>query len=58
MLAGWEEVIGVEREAEYCEIARARSQFWSMNSGLFESLTAEDDADAEAAQGSLFEEEE
>lgn len=29
MLAGWDEVIGIEREAEYCEIGRARIEYWS-----------------------------
>ena len=24
MLAGWEEVVGIEQDAEYCEIARRR----------------------------------
>ena len=55
MLAGWEDVVGVEREQEYIEIARARAQFWSNNVGLFESLTAEDESE-EDAQGNLFEE--
>jgi hypothetical protein len=27
MLAGWETIVGVEREAEYAEIARARLQY-------------------------------
>lgn len=31
MLAGWEEVIGVEAEAEYVEIARARLAWWAAN---------------------------
>jgi hypothetical protein len=29
MLAGWEEVVGIEQSAEYIEIANARSEFWS-----------------------------
>lgn len=28
MLAGWDEIIGIEREAEYCEIGRARLEYW------------------------------
>lgn len=29
MRAGWDEIVGVEREADYCEIARARLARWS-----------------------------
>ncbi|MDD5589107.1 MAG: DNA methyltransferase [Candidatus Nanoarchaeia archaeon] len=29
ILAGWEEVIGVEKEKDYCEIAEARLKYWS-----------------------------
>jgi site-specific DNA-methyltransferase (adenine-specific) len=47
MLAGWEVVIGVEREAEYLSIAQARAKFWSGNCNLFEQLTAEEDAEPE-----------
>jgi DNA modification methylase len=28
MQAGWEEVVGVERETEYVEIAKARLAYW------------------------------
>jgi len=28
MMAGWEEVVGVELSEEYCEIGRARMKFW------------------------------
>lgn len=31
MLAGWEEVVAVEREAEYADIARARMAWWGAN---------------------------
>jgi len=31
MLAGWEEVVGIERDAEYAEIARLRLAHWSAN---------------------------
>lgn len=31
MLAGWEEVIGIEAEAEYVDIARARLAWWAAN---------------------------
>jgi hypothetical protein len=47
MLAGWEVVIGVEKEQEYLTIAQARAKFWSGNVGLFDSLTAEEDAEPE-----------
>jgi len=28
-LAGWEEIIGIELEKEYCNIAQARLKFWT-----------------------------
>lgn len=28
MLAGWEEVVAVEKEKEYCEIGKARVEYW------------------------------
>lgn len=31
MLAGWEDVVGVEREAEYVAIAEARLAWWAAN---------------------------
>jgi site-specific DNA-methyltransferase (adenine-specific) len=31
MLAGWEEVVGIEQDAEYAEIARLRLAHWSAN---------------------------
>lgn len=43
-LAGWEEILGIEAEAEYCEIARSRLAWWQGHAGLFEQVTAEDDA--------------
>ena len=27
-LAGWEEIVGIEREREYVEIAKARAEHW------------------------------
>jgi hypothetical protein len=48
-LAGWESVVGVEGQFEYCEIGRARVNFWQGNVGLFDTLTAEED-DATPAQ--------
>jgi len=54
MLAGWEEVVGVELSEEYCEIGRARMKFWANNSGLFESVTQENEEEEEEAQGDLF----
>lgn len=32
-LAGWDEVVGVEREKEYCEIAEARVKHWNEEGG-------------------------
>jgi len=32
MLAGWEEIIGIEMEAEYVEIAKARIEHWAKQS--------------------------
>ena len=29
MLAGWEEIIGIEMDAEYCRIAEARLAYWN-----------------------------
>jgi hypothetical protein len=29
MQAGWDEVVGIEREAEYVEIARRRAEYWT-----------------------------
>jgi len=28
MLAGWEEVTGIEMEGEYCQLGRLRAQWW------------------------------
>jgi len=28
-LAGWEEIVGIENEVEYVEIARARLTYWT-----------------------------
>ena len=28
MQAGWEEVVGIEQDSEYCEIARRRIEYW------------------------------
>lgn len=47
LLAGWDEVVGIELESEYAEIARARCRFWQGNSGLFEALTAESEKEPE-----------
>lgn len=57
LLAGWEHVTGIEGEAEYCEIAAARLKFWQCNSGLFESLTADDGEEPPELYGFGFEEE-
>ena len=29
LLAGWEEIIGIEGQADYCEIAKARLKYWN-----------------------------
>ncbi len=39
VLAGWEEVIGVEMEREYCEIANARLEHWSSKQSNLELFT-------------------
>lgn len=36
MLAGWEEVVGIEQDAEYCELARARIAHWMRQPALAE----------------------
>jgi len=54
MMAGWEEVVGVELSEEYCKIAESRMNFWANNSGLFESVTQENEEEEEEAQGDLF----
>lgn len=41
-LAGWDEIVGVEREAEYCAINRPRVTWWS-------GFTSYDDAIKAAA---------
>ena len=28
LLAGWDEVVGVEQDAAYCKIAETRIQYW------------------------------
>jgi len=34
-LAGWEHVVGIELEAEYCEIAEARLKHWTRQGEMF-----------------------
>jgi len=41
LLAGWDEVVGIEREAEYVEIAEARLAYWMREADAQESLFAE-----------------
>lgn len=36
MLAGWDEIVGVEQDAGYCEIANVRLAFWKLNAHLGE----------------------
>jgi len=51
-LAGWEQIVGIEQSAQYCAIARWRFDWWNGNTGLFESLTQEDEP--EPQQFDLF----
>ena len=51
---GWEFVQGIELSSEYTKIAEARIKFWKMNSGLFESLTEDEDDAPIDAQETLF----
>ena len=51
---GWEFVQGIELSSEYAKIAEARIKFWKMNSGLFESLTEDEDDAPTDAQETLF----
>ena len=51
---GWEFVQGIEMNAEYVRISEARIKFWKMNSGLFESLTEDEDDAPIDAQETLF----
>ena len=38
LLSGWDEVVGIEKEQEYCDIANARLNHWCKNEkGLFEN---------------------
>jgi site-specific DNA-methyltransferase (adenine-specific) len=41
MQAGWESVVGVEREADYCEIGRKRLDYYAGRRGLFARREAE-----------------
>lgn len=50
LLAGWDDVTGIEREAEYVEIARARAGFAVANPARFE-VADEDEDDEAAAEG-------
>lgn len=40
-LAGWEDVVGVEAEAEYVEMARARAAHWLMQPAFMMAEAAE-----------------
>jgi site-specific DNA-methyltransferase (adenine-specific) len=40
LLAGWDEVVGIEREAEYAEIARGRLAEFTKQPALFDALGA------------------
>lgn len=39
ILAGWDEVIGIEMEREYCEIANARLEYWASKQSDLELFT-------------------
>jgi site-specific DNA-methyltransferase (adenine-specific) len=41
MQAGWEGVVGIEREADYCEIGRKRLDYYAGRRGLFARREAE-----------------
>lgn len=47
MLAGWDEIVGIEREQEYVEIAEKRLAYWQQFAGkqasIFDLLDQEDD---------------
>jgi DNA modification methylase len=30
MQAGWDEIVGIEQDARYCEIAKRRLEYWRM----------------------------
>jgi DNA modification methylase len=34
LLAGWYEIVGIEMEQEYCEIAEARLKWWAENNNI------------------------
>jgi len=55
-LAGWDEVIGIEREAEYVEIAKARLAYWTRQQKLDLELPAPRQAvePAPAEQDTIF----
>ena len=38
-LAGWEEIIGIELEKEYCEIAKARLKYWGSQTKITQIAT-------------------
>lgn len=46
LLAGWDEAVGIEREADYCAIAEARLKFWTQP-GAWEQEQAQRVADDE-----------
>jgi len=38
-LAGWEDILGIEQDAEYCELGRARIAHWCSQPALLEVAT-------------------
>jgi hypothetical protein len=43
MQAGWDEIVGVEQDAHYCEIAELRLQYWGMASQNYDGFYRHDD---------------
>ena len=55
LLAGWDDVTGIEREAEYAAIARARAA-WKREGARKPVLAVIDQANGVPVQRALFEE--
>lgn len=50
MLAGWDEVIGIEREEQYVRIAEARLKWWSEHPGALDEKPVPSDAKKRATK--------
>lgn len=42
MLAGWDEIVGVEQDPHYCEVAKLRLQYWRMASQNYDGFYLHD----------------